>query len=286
LQFGFRYSNIQRIQTEVDVFDLTGKVVVITGGNSGIGLGFARGIAKSGGDVVIWGRRADRNAEAADEIKALGARVLAQTVDVADEARVVSAMAEVDEEFGRVDGVIANAGIMSHEGSFVEMTNAAWHRVLGVNLDGAFYSVREGARYMKKQFDRGEPGGSLLFCASLSALTGSPGMQHYNASKGAMAAMSRGITVEAGRYGIRSNVVCPAYTENQSLVFDPNTPLGQHVQRYNPMGRMGKPDDFEGIGVYFMSDESRFHTGDLVVIDGGWYANAGKSAITELGQWP
>jgi NAD(P)-dependent dehydrogenase (short-subunit alcohol dehydrogenase family) len=268
------------------VFDLTGKVVVITGGNSGIGLGFARGIAKAGGDVVIWGRRADKNAEAADEIKALGGRVLAQTVDVSDEARVVAAMAEAVEEMGRLDGVIANAGVMNHAGSFVQMTDEAWHGLLGVNLDGAFYAAREGARYMKQRYDEGDPGGSLLFCASLSALTGSPGMQHYNAAKGAMAAMSRGITVEAGRYGIRSNVVCPGHTENQSLVFDLDTPLGQHVHRYNPMGRMGTPADFEGIGVYFMSDESRFHTGDLVIVDGGWYANAGKSAITELPSWP
>lgn len=268
------------------MFDLAGKVVVVSGGNSGIGLGFARGIARAGGDVVIWGRRADRNTEAAEEVKSLGARVLAQEVDVSDEPRVMAAMGAAVEEMGRVDGVIANAGLMTNAGSFVQMSSDAWHGLLAVNQHGAFHVAREAARHMKKRFDAGDPGGSILFCASLSALTGSPGMQHYNAAKGAIASMSRGIAVESGRYGIRSNVVCPGYTENQSMTFSLDTPLGQHVHRFNPSGRMGRPEDFEGIGVYFMSDESRFHTGDLVIVDGGWYANAGKSAITDLPPWP
>ena len=170
---------------------------------------------------------------------------------------------------GRVDGVIANAGMMSNAGTFLDMTTEEWRRLLAVNQDGAFVTVREGARHMKRRFDAGDPGGSLLFCASLSALTGSPGMQHYNASKGAMVAMSRGIAVEAGRYGIRCNVVCPGYTASDTVQIAPDDPLFDHIRRYSPMGRMGTPDDFEGIGVYFMSECSRFHTGDLV--DGrGW----------------
>jgi NAD(P)-dependent dehydrogenase (short-subunit alcohol dehydrogenase family) len=268
------------------MFSLTGRVVLVTGGNAGIGLGFARGIARAGGDVVIWGRRPDRNAEAAAELRELGARVLAQEVDVSDEARVVEAMAVAVAEMGRVDGVIANAGMMSSAGTFVDMTTDEWRRLLAVNQDGAFVTMREGARHMKQRYDAGDPGGSLLFCASLSALTGSPGMQHYNASKGAMAAMSRGIAVEAGRYGIRCNVVCPGYTVSDTVQIPPDSPLFDHIRRYSPMGRAGTPDDFEGIGVYFMSEWSRFHTGDLVVVEGGWMANAGKSDISELPPWP
>ena len=107
------------------MFDLTGRVVVISGGNAGIGLGFARGIARAGGDVVIWGRRAEKNAEAAKELTEFGGRVLTQEVDVSDEARVVAAMAEAVEEMGRVDGVIANAGMMRNERSFLDMTTRA-----------------------------------------------------------------------------------------------------------------------------------------------------------------
>ena len=167
---------------------------------------------------------------------------------------MVQAMAEAVEEMGRVDGVIANAGVMRNEGSFAAMTSDAWHSLLAVNQHGSYYTIREGALHMKRRYDAGDPGWSLLFCASLSALTGSPGMQHYNASKGAMVAMSRGIAVEAGRYGIRCNVVCPGHTVSETVDLPDDHPVMEHVRRYNPMGRMGTPADFEGIGVYFMSD--------------------------------
>nr|WP_231635732.1 SDR family oxidoreductase [Novosphingobium sp. ST904] len=121
------------------------------------------------------------------------------------------------------------------------------------------------------------PGGSILFCASLSAVTGSIGMQHYNASKGAMAALARGIAVDLGKYGIRANTVCPGYTESETVKDQgPDSPLGSQVRERCPIPRFGNPSDFEGIGVYFMSDASRYHTGDLVRVDGGWMANAGK----------
>lgn len=261
-------------------WDMSGKVVVITGGNSGIGLGFARGLAKAGGDVVIWGRRADKNEEAAAELRALGAKVLAQAVDVSDEAAVVASMADAVKQMGRVDGVIANAGIMNAAKSFTDMTGELYRRLIEINQFGAFYAAREGARHMRARAEAGDPGGSIVFCASLSALTGSVAMQHYNASKGAMASMARGIAVEMGKYGIRCNTVCPGYTISDTVKdTGPGTPLGDQVRERNPLGRFGTAEDFEGIGVYFMSDASRFHTGDLVKIDGGWMANAGKSNL-------
>lgn len=264
-------------------WDMSGKVVIVTGGNAGIGRGFATGIARAGGDVVIWGRRADRNAEAVKELEAFGGRVLGQQVDVADEAQVRGAVAEAIAAFGRIDGLIANAGLMERQPSFVDMTSEAYHRLLAVNQHGVFYAAREVCRHMRDRHDAGDPGGSLLFCASLSAVTGSVGLQQYNASKGAIAAMARGIAVEAGRYGVRCNTVCPGYTVSEK-VKDPgaDTPMGRRVRNYTPLGRFGTPQDFEGIGVYFMSDASRFHTGDLVKMDGGWMANAGKADLWEL----
>jgi NAD(P)-dependent dehydrogenase (short-subunit alcohol dehydrogenase family) len=261
-------------------WDMSGKVVVVTGGNAGIGLGFARGIARAGGGVVIWGRRQEKNEEAAQDLRQLGGRVLTQEVDVSDEARVIVAMAEAVEEMGRVDGLIANAGLMRHTGSFLNMTSEAWHGLLAVNQHGAMYAAREAARHMKARYDAGDPGGSILFCASLSAVTGSIGMQHYNASKGAMAALARGIATDLGRYGIRANTVCPGYTESETVKDQgPDSALGAQVRERNPIPRFGTPEDFEGIGVYFMSDASRYHSGDLVKVDGGWMANAGKNNL-------
>ena len=157
-------------------------------------------------------------------------------------------MAEAVEAMGRVDGVIANAGLMSNERTFVEMSSDAWHGLLAVNQHGAFFTMREAARHMKRRYDAGDPGGSLLFCASLSALTGSPGMEHYNASKGAMVAMSRGIAVEGGRYGIRSNVVCPGFTLSETVDLPDDHPVAEHFTQYNPMSEQVPPSDFEGIG--------------------------------------
>jgi NAD(P)-dependent dehydrogenase (short-subunit alcohol dehydrogenase family) len=268
--------------------NLKGKVILVTGGNAGIGLGFARGVARAGADVVIWGRRSDRNRAAAEELrKELGARVHPMTVDVADESSVTQAMSQAVETMGRIDGVIANAGIMTFQGSFLHMTTEAYHDLLGVNQHGVMYVTREAARHMKHRFDNGDPGGSLLLCASLSTFTGSVGMQHYNAAKGAVFALSKGIAVEGGRYGIRSNVVCPGYTASESVPDGgPESEWGRQTAERCPIPRIGTPDDFEGIGVYFMSDLSKYHTGDTVIIDGGWMANAGKSNLSATMEWP
>lgn len=264
-------------------WDMSGKVVVITGGNAGIGLGFARGIARAGGDVVIWGRRREKNEEAAAQLREFGTRVLTQEVDVGQEEQVVAAMASAIEQMGRVDGAIANAGIMTHAKSFLELTSEMYHGLLDINQHGAMYVAREAARHMKARHDAGDPGGSILFCASLSALTGSAGMEHYNAAKGAIASMARGIAVDLGHYGIRCNTVCPGYTISETVKDPgPDSPLGRQVRERTPIPRFGTIEDFEGIGVYFMSDASRFHTGDLVRVDGGWMANAGKANISAL----
>jgi len=266
-------------------WDMTGKVVVITGGNAGIGYGFAQGIVKAGGDVVIWGRRKEKNEAAAKELRSFGTRVFSQEVDVADENRVIEAMAEAVKEMGRVDGAIANAGIMTHAKSFLEMNSELYHGLLNVNQHGAMYVAREAAKHMKARFDAGDPGGSIVFCASLSAVTGSAGMQHYNAAKGAMASMARGIAVDLGVYGIRCNTVCPGYTISETVVDQgPDSPLGAQVRERTPLQRFGTIEDFEGIGVYFMSDASRYHSGDIVKIDGGWMANAGKANISKLSE--
>lgn len=263
-------------------WDLRGRTVVISGGNAGIGLGFARGIARAGGDVVIWGRRAAANARAKLELEQFGGRVLAQEVDVSDEARVIAAMEEAAHAMGRIDGVIANAGIMKPAPSFIEMSGDAYRELLEINQFGAFYLAREGARHMKARWDQGDrSGGSVLFCASLSAITGTVAMQHYNSAKGAIASLARGMAVELGQYCIRANTACPGYTVSETVQDPgPGTPIGDQMRKRNPIPRFGTPEDFEGVGVYFMSDMSRFHTGDLVLIDGGWMANAGKADLT------
>jgi NAD(P)-dependent dehydrogenase (short-subunit alcohol dehydrogenase family) len=130
-------------------FDLTGKVALVTGGNSGIGLGMARAIAQAGADVAIWGTNAKKNAAAKSELAAGGRKVVALECDVSDEKAVEAAFAETVGKLGRVDGCFANAGVSGRgTASFLEMSSEEWRRVLKVNLDGAFFTFRAAARHM------------------------------------------------------------------------------------------------------------------------------------------
>jgi NAD(P)-dependent dehydrogenase (short-subunit alcohol dehydrogenase family) len=253
-------------------FDLSGKVALVTGANSGLGLGFARGIAKAGGNLVIWGRRAERNRDAADELRQHGVRVLAQTVDVSDEQQVVDGIRDAESEMGRLDCVIANAGINTHHRSFHEMPTEAYHELLAINLHGAVYTLREGVRHMVARAESGDPGGSLITCGSLTVTAGVPRIEHYSAAKGGLMAITRSMAVEYGRYGIRANMILPGRIES-SLGIDSPDPERERRRRVmaerNPIPRFGRPEDLEGIVVYLMSDASAYHTGDMIAVDGG-----------------
>lgn len=251
------------------LFDLSGKVALVTGGNSGLGLGFARGIAKQGGAVAIWGRSADKNAAAKKELEALGARVQARQVDVSSEQQVVAGYEALMAEFGRVDCVIANAGPPPSKSSVFDIKTEDYHAFLGVAMHGAFFTLREGARHMVKRAEAGEPGGSLIFCGSLSMFKGLPGKQDYAGAKGAMGAMVRCMAVEFGKYGIRANTIAPGYIKTgMTGAGEELSPLDKYFASKTPIPRPGYPADFEGIAAYLASDASAFHTGDTIVIDG------------------
>jgi NAD(P)-dependent dehydrogenase (short-subunit alcohol dehydrogenase family) len=258
------------------MFDLTGKVVLATGPNAGIGLGFLRGCAKQGADVVVWGRRADSNAAALEELRALGApRVHAESVDVADEAAVETAFAATLESMGRVDCVFANAGFSSHAPSFPDMTSAMYHDLLNVNQHGAFYTLREASRHMRSRAQEGDPGGSIVVCGSLTLFQGRQGLEHYAAAKAALAAMMRGLAVEMGQYGVRANMIAPGFILTEMTEGAAQTEaIVKHFSSITPLGRPGRCSDIEGPAVYLASDASCFHTGDILVVDGGRTVNA------------
>jgi NAD(P)-dependent dehydrogenase (short-subunit alcohol dehydrogenase family) len=253
------------------LFDLTGKVVLATGANSGIGLGFLQGCAKQGADVVVWSRRAAKNAEAVAALKALGApRAHAEAVDVSDEAAVATAFASTLEVVGRVDGVFANAGFHQRADSFPDLTSEMYHELLSVNLHGAFYTLREATRHMRARAQAGDPGGSIVACGSLSIFHGLQGMEHYAAAKGALAAMIKGLAVEMGRYGVRANMLAPGFILTGIASDDPRLDaITQRFSAITPLGRPGYVADMEGPAAYLASDASRFHTGDILVVDGG-----------------
>jgi NAD(P)-dependent dehydrogenase (short-subunit alcohol dehydrogenase family) len=257
------------------LFDLSGKVALVTGGNSGLGLGFARGIAKQGGSVVIWGRNAEKNAAAKKELESYGVRVSARQVDVSSEEQVIAGYEALMKELGRVDCVIANAGLPpSASRSIFDVSTKDYHDFLAVSMHGSFYTLREGARHMVKRAEAGEPGGSLVFCGSLSMFKGLPGKVAYAGSKAALGAMIRSMAVEFGKYGIRANSIAPGYIKTgMTGAGDELTPLDKFFAAKNPIPRPGYPADFEGIAAYLASDASSFHSGDTITVDGACMVN-------------
>lgn len=254
------------------LFDLTGKVALVTGGNGGIGLGFAKGIAKQGGSIAIWARNAEKNAAAKAELEAAGAaRVETYQVDVSSEENIINGYKQLLADFGRLDCVFANSGGAPGFNSVFDMPTEKWHEFLDVALHGAFFTLREGARIMVERAKAGEPGGSLVACGSLSLFKGLAGKQNYAGSKAAVAAIIRCMAVEFGEYGIRANVVAPGLIMTPMMGNDPARvqAMAEMMGPRQPLKRVGYPEDFEGIGAYLCSDASSFLTGETITIDGG-----------------
>ena len=248
-------------------FDLTGQVALITGGNSGIGLGMAIGLAQAGSKVAIWGTNSAKNKAAVEQIRAVGVDAESFICDVGEEADVEAAFTATLDRFGRIDSCFANSGIGGSAPSFLEMTADEWHRVLRVNLDGVFYTLRGAARHMVQ---RGG-GGALVVTASLAAIQGQPKGQHYAATKGGVISMMRACAMEFARHGITANAILPGWVEtdmtSQLFAWDR---FRDSVMPRMPFRRWGTPADFGPIACYLASPATRWHTGEVHLIDGGY----------------
>jgi NAD(P)-dependent dehydrogenase (short-subunit alcohol dehydrogenase family) len=258
-------------------FDLHGHVSLVTGGNSGIGLGMAEALVVHGATVAIWGTNPSKNSAAAERLTELAGsadRVVDLVCDVGDEEAVEASMAAVLERYGRIDSCFVNAGVGGQAPSFLGMTTEEWRRVMRVNLDGAFYTARAATRHMAERAESGDTaGGSLIFTTSGSAYFGQQKGQHYGASKGGLISMMRAIAVEHARHGIRSNAVLPGWIESEMTA----GALGwqkfvDKVLPRVPTRRWGVPSDFGGLAVYLASPASSYHTGDVITIDGGYHS--------------
>ncbi|WP_417593261.1 SDR family NAD(P)-dependent oxidoreductase [Parasphingorhabdus sp.] len=253
------------------LFDLSGKVALVTGGNGGIGLGMAKGLAQHGATVIIWGNKPEKNERAVAELEAFGGEVRCAQVDVADVSAIEAGIAAIIEEFGHIDQAIANAGIGITRKDMFEITLEDFQRIESVNVHGVFFTLREAARHMLKRNEKENTGGSLVSIASTSAIHGAARNEHYGASKGAVVSLTRALAVELGPHGVRANCILPGWTRS-----DLTEPL-QGWSKFNsdvisraPAGRWAEADDYSAIAVYLASDHSGFHLGDSIVIDGGY----------------
>jgi NAD(P)-dependent dehydrogenase (short-subunit alcohol dehydrogenase family) len=255
-------------------FDLTGKRALITGGTSGLGLGFAHALARGGADVTIWGRNPEKARNAAAALEAHGTRIYSRLVDVSRETAVVAGMGDAIERMGRVDCVIANAGAVT-VAPFHKMTTETYEGLINTAQHGGFWTLREAAKHMVGRAQAADPGGSLIVCGSLSIFAGGPQMAHYGAAKGALNSMSKGMAVDLAPYGIRVNVVAIGMTMTEMVEqnMERAKPIIEMSEKRIPMGRIGRTTDMDGIILYLASDMSKYHTGDTITIDGGHRAS-------------
>ena len=258
----------------MSIFDLSGRVAVITGGNGGIGLGIAQALAAAGCNVSIWGRNAEKNRNAAATMAGCAGKVDTRLCDVSDAVSVNSAMAATLERFGRVDGCFANAGIGGGgRHAFIDRTEEEWRKMFATNLDGVFHVFQAAARHMTERATSGDPFGRLVATSSLASIFGTARAEHYAATKAAINALVRALAVELARHGVTANAILPGWIKSDMTAnFMANEKLVGAVMPRIPMRRFGEPSDFGGIAVYLMSKASSYHTADLFVIDGGYSA--------------
>jgi NAD(P)-dependent dehydrogenase (short-subunit alcohol dehydrogenase family) len=246
-------------------FDLTGHVALVTGGNSGIGLGMAEGLARAGAAVAIWGTDERKTQAACERLERLGGRVAGLCCDVGDRDAVASAYAATVAALGPVTACFANAAVAAARTRFVEQTSEEWERVLRVNIAGVVHTLQAAARDM---IEHG--GGSLVAVSSLAAHQGAPREQPYAASKAAIGTVMNGLAVELARHDIRANTIVPGFVRTPLTPHFDSEAYESRVRTRIPQRRWGVPADFEGIAVFLAGPASAYVTGQQFVVDGGY----------------
>jgi 2-dehydro-3-deoxy-D-gluconate 5-dehydrogenase len=250
----------------MELFDLAGRVAVITGGNGGIGLGMAKGLARAGAAIVIAGRQKAKNAAAAKEIEALGAKTLPVKVEVADEKSCRALAETAAEQFGRIDILVNNAGIAIRKAPEA-YTLEDWRKVIDVNLSGAFVCAQAVYPHMVKA-----GGGKIINTGSMLSIFGMPHAVAYGASKGGIVQMSKALATAWAKDNIQVNAILPGWI-NTDLTKSARIEvegLNERVLARTPSKRWGEPEDFAGIAVFLASRASDFITGVAIPVDGGF----------------
>ena len=248
------------------MFDLKGRVAIVTGGNGGIGLGMARGLAAAGASIVVAARNAEKSRRAVADLEGHGTTAIAANVDVTDEAAVAALMRTTRERFGRLDILVNNAGTNIRK-PIHEYTLAEWHRVLDTNLTSAFL-CSHAAYPLLKQAGRGK----VINIGSMMSIFGASFAPAYAASKGGIVQLTRSMASAWARDNIQVNAVLPGWIETDLTAgAKREVPgLNENVLRRTPAARWGTIDDMAGVAVFLASAASDFVTGTAIPVDGGY----------------
>lgn len=246
---------------------LAGRTVLVTGGNGGIGLGMATACGRAGAQIVVWGRDEAKNGAALDHLRGEGVTAHAFVCDVGEPAMVTEVFARsVEAAGGRIDSVFANAGTTGAGVGFLDVDLDEWHRVLRINLDGVFLTLQAAARHMVEA-----GGGSLVAVSSTSAIHGAAGNEAYGSSKAALLGLVKALAVGLARHQIRVNALLPGWTKTDlagpAYAWDK---FREVTISRTPVRRWAEPSEMGPPAVFLADPTATFHTGDTVVVDGGY----------------
>ena len=249
------------------LFDLTGKVAIVTGGNGGLGLAMALGLAGAGADIAVAARNDEKTAEALPQIEAMGVKAVGITADVTQESEIRTMVAETHAAFGRVDILVNNAGTVVRKDP-QDISAEEWDWVLDVNLRGAFLAAKEVYPHMKEQ-----GGGKIISIGSMFSLFGGGGSgAAYSSSKGGIVQLSKSLAVAWAKDNIQSNAILPGWfmTELASSIPANQPERYELINRRIPAQHWGDPNDLQGIAVFLSAKASDYITGAVITVDGGY----------------
>ena len=254
----------------MSMFDLKGKVAIVTGGNGGIGLGMATGLAQAGAVIVVAGRDAGKNATAVKAIEKTGAKAIAIGVDVTKEHSCRALIADTVKQFGRLDILVNNAGTNIRRPAH-ELPLEQWQQVIHTNLTSAFLCARAAHPHFKRA-----GGGKLINIGSMLSIFGAGFAPAYGASKGGVVQLTKSLAVAWAADNVQVNAVLPGWVDTELTRRARSEVPGLHerVLGRSPAGRWGVPADFEGIAVFLASAASDFVTGTAIPVDGGYSSQA------------
>lgn len=251
--------------TTIKLFDLTGNVAIITGGNGGIGRSIAIGLAKAGASVAIFARNNEKNKKILSELEELGISAMVLNVDVTDRSALEPAIKKVEQELGPVSILVNNAGIKSISGGIINETEENWNRVIDTQLNAVFLLSKLVAKSMVEN-----KRGKIINIGSMYSFFGSGRIPSYSAAKGAVIQLTKSMAIELAPHNIQVNAVVPGWIETDMTASIKTLPINDEIILRTPAGRWGQPDEIIGTAIYLASKASDFVTGETIRVDGGY----------------
>ena len=248
-------------------FDLTGRVALITGGSSGLGVQFAKALANQGADIALCARRMNRLEEVKKEIEAIGSKCYIHKCDVTHPDEIAATVKDTAEHYGKIDILINDAGLAIFDAA-TDITNENWKKMMDTNLNQVYFFSREAAKYMiPAHYGRIINLGSIHSTVSMTGFH----LSAYGTTKGGVLMLTKSLANEWAKTGVTVNAIGPAYfsTEMTSSALDSDEGK-KLIKTYCPMGRVGNPGELDTAIIYFASEFSSYTTGQLLQIDGGW----------------